>query len=294
MKSPIFIIGNPRSGTTLLRLMLNSHSNIVVPPECGFAVWWYEKYKGWNQDSSYDQQALKHFLQDLSTSRKMETWDLDFGALREYLWAVKPSCYAELVSSIYVFFGRSRGKEFHRWGDKNNFYIQHVDTLDAIFPEASFIHIIRDGRDVACSCRNLAKLSIRSKYSPNLPTDIADIAAEWTSNVKKAISSFESIGDERVCEVRYEDLVADSQTELIRICAFLQEPYDEQMLEYYKYNINEHQEPIEFLQWKGKTLEKPTTSEVGKFRHELSIQEIRSFQSIAGCLLERYGYESVP
>jgi len=291
MKSPFFIIGNPRSGTTLLRLMLNNHRNIIVPPECGFAVWWYEKYKDWSKDSCQDKKARDYFLQDLIASKKIETWNLDFEGLGEYIRSMMPINYAELVSCIYTFFGYSTGRTFDRWGDKNNFHIQRVETLHKIFPSAFFIHIIRDGRDVACSYKNLAKMNLLSKYAPNLPTNIVDIATEWTKNIEMAISSFDAIGWSKVCEVHYEDLVAKSQVQLENICDFLDEPYDDRMLDYYLHNKEEQQEPLEFLQWKSKTLDIPTVSEVGKYKIELTKGEIKEFESIAKQVLVKYGYE---
>ena len=291
MRPPIFIVGNPRSGTTLLRLMINNHSNIMVPPECGFAVWWYEKYKDWCAGSNHEHHLLTCFLQDLSTSKKIETWNMDFRTLGEYVRLIQPSNYADLVSCVYIYFGNSVRREFHRWGDKNNFHIRWIELLHVIFPNASFLHIVRDGRDVASSYKNLANIKMTSKYAPSLPTYIVDIASEWTKNIEKAISSFEAIGWEKVYEVRYEDLVANSRIELMRICNFLDEPFDDRMLRYYMYNAKEHQEPIDFLQWKSKTLEKPTTSEIGKYKRDLTNEEVELFDRQAGYLLEMYRYE---
>lgn len=290
LKPPVFIIGNPRSGTTLLRLMLNNHRSIVVPPECGFAVWWYQKYGDWGKESSYDQQMMVRFLQDLSTSKKIETWNLDFDTLGEFIRALQPENYSELVSCVYVFFGSSMGKRFRRWGDKNNFHILWIGLLHELFPNALFVHIVRDGRDVACSYKKLASQRIHSKYAPRLPNDIADIATEWTTNIEEAVSSFAAIGWDRVCEVRYEDLVANTQAELMRVCDFLNEPYDDRMLRYYELNRAEQQEPTEFLIWKAKTLERPTTSEIGKYQRELDNQDIKLFEARAWHLLKRYGY----
>lgn len=291
MKPPIFVIGNARSGTTLLRLMLNNHSNIVVPPECGFAVWWYEKYKSWSKDCCHDPRLVGQFVQDLSTSRKIETWQLDYSALREFISLEQPQTYPELVSCMYVFYANSTGRAIRRWGDKNNFHVDWIKLLSDMFRDACFIHIARDGRDVACSYRDMGILQSGSQYAPRLPTDIAHIAAEWTANLDKVILSFEQIGWDRACEVRYEDLVTNNRSELTRICEFLGEPYDERMLDYYVYNAREHQEPTEFLAWKRRTLEKPTTSQVGRFRRELTDEEIGVFETHASALLERYGYE---
>ena len=290
MISPIFILGNPRSGTTLLRLMLNNHRNIMIPPECGFVVWWYEKYKHWDASLSRDAEKLANFIDDLMTSRKIDTWNLDPSELREYISREQPCSYSELVSCIYQFFGQSTGREFKRWGDKNNFHVGFVTTIFTIFPNCCFVHIVRDGRDVACSYRTVMRSSIVSKYRPRLPTDIHEVAAEWRANLLKVIKAFDEIGWEKVLEIRYEDLVSYFETELRRLCAYLGEPYDDDMLKYYEVNRIKQLEPAEFLQWKAKTLEKPTDSEVGKFKRELSPAEIRDFNREAGDLLRRYGY----
>jgi hypothetical protein len=271
--------------------MLNNHERIVVPPECGFVVWWHETYRDWSRESNHDPDALGQFLQDLSTSKKIETWNLDFAALGEFICYEDPGDYAELVSCVYTFFGKSTRKAFHRWGDKNNFHIEWIELLNDLFPRACFVHIVRDGRDVACSYRNLENLETASKYAPQLPTDVAAIAAQWAGNVRKATSSFATIGWDRVCEVRYEDLVVNSRIELGRICDFLGEPYDDDMLHYYVHNREEVQEPAEFLAWKSKTVEKPTTSEIGKFRRELAKEDVEVFERHAGPVLERYGYQ---
>lgn len=284
---PVFIIGNPRSGTTLLRLMLTNHKNIVIPPECGFAVWLYDKYKSCDFSAS----VIENFVNDLSTARKIETWNLDYSKLLDYINAARPSHYSEAVGKVYEFYGHAVGRTFLRWGDKNNYYLHHIDTLRAMYPSASFIHIIRDGRDVACSYRNLKKADIESKYAPRLPSTVRDIAFEWSANIQKIRSSFDKAEWENVYEIRYEDLVSQPGNELKRVCSFLNEPYDANMELYFINNQLEQQEPVEFLQWKAKTVERPTTSEVGKYKNELTPKEIKEFESISGLTLGIYNYE---
>jgi len=286
MRPPIFIIGNPRSGTTLLRLMLNNHQNIIVPPECGFAVWFYEKYHA----IRFSESIIDSFVQDVSVARKIETWKLDYAKLREYIIASNVSSYAQAVSAVYEFYGLSIGKNFHRWGDKNNFYLHHIEILYALYPSAQFIHIVRDGRDIACSYKALRKSKMVSKYAPDLPVDINEIAREWTENIQKIRQSFEKLSPAQVFEVRYEDLVSQTTQELHRICRFLGEPYDPAMELYYVKNQMENQEPVEFLQWKAKTLEKPTDSEVGKYQRELTGGEIKEFERISRHILKLYNY----
>ena len=286
MSSPIFVLGNPRSGTTLLRLMLNNHKNIVIPPECGFAIWFYEKYA----NTIINESIIREFIKDISTARKIETWGLNFYELEIFIVASKPDSYSKLVSCVYEFYGKQIGKNFKRWGDKNNFYIKHIETINKLFPSAYFIHIVRDGRDVACSYRSINRSKIVSKYAPHLPDDIISIAEEWDFNLNQMIDSFNKISWHNVYEVRYEDLTTSPVDTLRNICNFLEEPYDERMETYYLKNQEEQQEPVEFLQWKVKTLEKPTTSEISKYLKELRKNEIKQFENIAHKLLERYSY----
>jgi len=288
MKSPIFIIGNPRSGTTLLRLMLTCHRNIVIPPECGFAVWWYQKYRNWNSESA--KQNLDAFLDDLFGSKKIETWNLNRELLRETLSEKEPESYSDLVSLIYEKFAMQQKETFKRWGDKNNYYLNHIETIFELFSDVQFIHIVRDGRDIACSYKKLAVSKFDSKYAPQLPTEISEIAREWINNLKKIRKSFQTIGWDKVIEIRYEDLVTESEKTLRNICSFLNEEYDPSMSDFYLLNMEKELEPRELMQWKGKTLEKPTRSEVEKYQIELTLPEIKEFEIIAEELLAHYRY----
>lgn len=287
MHPPLFIIGNPRSGTTLLRLMLTNHKNIVIPPECGFAIWFYQKYK----PETFSKPVIKSFVEDLSTARKIETWNLDYSGLLHYIFSVQPVSYSEVVGAVYEFYGHTIEKKFLRWGDKNNYYLNHIDTLKKIFPSARFLHIVRDGRDVACSYRKLHVSNMVSKYAPHLPFDVKDIAFEWSENIRKIRRSFDKMNWDNVHELRYEDLVSSPKEELKKICVFLEEPYDLNMERYYVRNKLEHQEPVEFLQWKAKTIEEPTTSEIGKFKNELTYDEIKEFEIVSAPILKVYNYD---
>jgi hypothetical protein len=266
--------------------MLTNHKNIVIPPECGFAIWFYDKYK----TSMVSETMVKSFIKDLSTAKKIETWNLDYAKLLDYILAAKPASYPEVVGTVYEFYGHTIGRTFLRWGDKNNYYLNHIETISKMYPSARFVHIIRDGRDVACSYRALHQARIQSKYAPHLPDIITDIALEWKENISCAINSFEKIGWENVHELRYEDLVSFPTDELRKICSFLGEPYDKEMELYFYKNKEEQQEPVEFLQWKAKTIEKPTISEIGKYKMVLSKEEIKEFEDIASLFLRKYQY----
>lgn len=289
MQSPIFIIGNPRSGTTLLRLMLTCHRDIVIPPECGFAVWWYEKYRKWTND--YTDQQMEEFLCDLFNSKKFETWNLNKGLLKEFLQEKKTSTYSELVSSVYEFYAGTRKKGFKRWGDKNNFHLNHVDAIFNLFPGAQFIHIIRDGRDIACSYKDVAGSIYKSPYAPQLPAGVSEIAKEWVDNINRIRESFNAVGWDKVIEIRYEDLVSFPEETLKKICSFLNEEFDMAMLDFHLLNREQGLEPRDLLEWKSKTLQSVTTSQMGRYKRCLTDAEIRIINDVAAEILTVYNYQ---
>lgn len=287
MGPPIFIIGNPRSGTTLLRLMLTCHRNIVIPPECGFAVWLHDKYESW---AGSDDLVIDRFVADVLECRKIETWQVDEEGLLGFLKNRRPDSYAAAVSLVYEWYGLSAGETFTRWGDKNNFYLDYIPTIKAMFPAAHFVHIVRDGRNVACSYRRLAATKIESRYAPRLPHEIDDIARQWKQNIETIDQSFNAFGHEHVQELRLEDLVRDPQEQLTRVCELLGEEYDAGMLEYHRVNEQRQLEPQEFLQWKEKTLKPPTPEQNDEYQSKLTADEITRFEAIAGDTLRKHGY----
>src|SRR5690606_42086136 len=97
-RPPFFILSNPRSGSSLLRIMLDCHPDIVVPPECGFLEWWYSKYKDWSIEDSVNKSKVSEFCLDLSSSRKFETWKFDMTLFKESVLFKKPKNYSDRKS----------------------------------------------------------------------------------------------------------------------------------------------------------------------------------------------------
>lgn len=281
-----FIIGNPRSGTTLLRLMLNKHQNISVPPEAGFLVWLYERYS----DFTFNKKSVDDFVQELSNTTKIEHWNLDFFELNKFILSEKPDNFSTLMDNVYFFYVKNNlNKDAFLYGDKNNFYLHKIDLLSSIYKNAKFIHIIRDGRSVAVSYKELKKKVIQDKYAPNLPDNINNIAQEWISNINKINNSFEKLNSSLVYTVRFEDLVLEPEKTLMKICLFLNIDYDNEMLNYYKTTEEEGLEPSSFLKWKDKNKKPLQEEEVYKYKKNSTV-ELEQFEKIAQGLLSRYKY----
>lgn len=286
----VFILGNPRSGTSLFRLMLNSHSLINATPECGFLHWWYKKYADWDS-SCLKTNRLDEYLSDLESSKRIEDWKMDYALLKDKIIQEKPENYAKLGELVYIFYGEQKGKSAKIIADKNNYYVNHYQDLHKIWPDAKYILVVRDGRDVACSYLNIETLVTNSPYKPKLSTDIKTIAKEWSNNNKNLLDFSESLPESQFMTVRYEDFVNDSELYLTKVCAFLGVEFEPEMLNYFIKNAKEQDEPLSSLDWKKKTLEKPDKDNIGKYKVELEKESIEEFNVVAKDILQKFNYE---
>lgn len=286
-----FILGNPRSGTSLLRLILNSHKDIVVPPESGFLLWWYKKYSKWTTESSQNQGLVDQYIFDLKSSKKMETWNVDYNTLCNSINKNQPDSYLSLSQQVSLAYANQQGKSPYLIGDKNNYYIHHLQELHQLAPHAKYLHIIRDGRDVACSYKALEKLNTDSPYKPTLPTKIGIIANEWVENNQKILAFSKMIAPSNYFSIRYEDLILSTEKQTKSLCDFFRIEYDKNMMLYYEHNKSNKEEPIETLDWKRKTLQKPDKSNINKYLEILSQNEVNEFNKIGRDVLIEFGYE---
>lgn len=282
LNKPFFILGNPRSGTSLLRIILNAHPNIVVPPESGFLQWWYGKYGNWQESDNDEKMDL--FLFDLLSSKKIEGYNIDKSELASTITKLNPKNYSQLMACVYLNYGKNKNLKI--WGDKNNYYIHHIPLIKQLYPKACFIHLIRDGRDVACSYLELEKDIEKDKlYKPNLPKEISAIAQEWSQN---NLQIEKELKDTKHIRVKFEEIVMDFNNSISSILAFLQLPWQNSIFEY----TSKNDEPSSTLIWKKKTKLAPQTEVVNRYKRDLSLIDLDLFYHVAGTTLERYEYSN--
>ena len=190
--APIFVIGSPRSGTTLLRLMLDSHPHI----SCGEET---------------------HFLRDLETIVG-RNWGLvsTYGLDRTWWLDHIRELYADFQSAVLARSGKAR------WAEKDPTYTLHLTFIEELFPDALYVHLLRDGHDVVASFRD--RWGYRSAARA--------ARSEWARYVDAALALGRRLGEARYLELRYERLVADPQAEGQRLFAFLDETWDPAVLEF--------------------------------------------------------------
>ena len=289
--TPFFVIGSPRSGTTLLRLVLSRHSGLIVPPECGFLLWLQDRFYDWSANDSESSAKRQEFAQAVTSSRKFETWDIANFEIVAAILRFRPESYSELCACVYRIFSEKSGKLGARWGDKNNYYLSSIDELEKLYPKAKFIHIVRDGRDVACSYREVMSMPIQSQYQPSLPTDIEEIAQVWSNDIKRVREQLSLLKIAQSIEVRYEDLTGNTEFELTRICEFLGCDFENAMLSFHRPDEGVQTEPLATIGWKKRTVDPISSATVGRYSHVLTGQDISVFESVAHHELELYDYD---
>ncbi|MEM2125310.1 MAG: sulfotransferase [Candidatus Methanosuratincola sp.] len=276
---PIFVVGAPRSGTTLLRYILTSHSRIYIPPESNFIPRFFPKP---SETPLTTQQAERIIEGILSYRVFFKDWKDERPDPTTFVTSLPDLCPATILSSLYKSY--SRQYNAIRWGDKSPIYTSHMDLIAKIFPSAQFIHIVRDGRDVALSMLK-AYQGRRFFY-----VDLCFAARSWKRRVRKARSSGHRLGPDRYFEVRYEDLVAEPVPTLSQMCDFLGEKYEHSMAEPEK----EAQEHYHSKGIHAATQRPLSPRSAGRWLKEMTQEDQRLFFSLAGDTLVELGYEIIP
>ena len=282
------VVGSPRSGTTLLRLMLDAHPELAIPPETGFLP------AAAALQGRGEELRERFFALLVGFPPEAPGWS-DFGipaeAFEERLRRLAPFTVAEGCRLFYRMYAERFGKP--RWGEKTPLYGLHLEQLEALLPEARFVHLVRDGRDAAVSLRD-------RWFSPG--RDIAVQAAYWRDNV----AAIRSNGSRcrHFLEVRFEDLICDAEAVQRRICDFLELRWDAAMLEYHRrapLRLEEHGARRrsdgsllvtreERLRQQEAVQRPPDRTKIGIWRGALAAAEVDEFESVAGEQLARYGY----
>jgi Sulfotransferase family len=281
-----FIVGVPRSGTTLLRIMLDAHPRLAIPPETGFLSrlvrlpWLWPAGLG-----------RRRLMAIITRSQSWPDFHLDTHALAEALEAVKPFTLADGLRAFYRLYAARFNKSL--WGDKTPLYGRHAYAIARLLPEARFIHVIRDGRDVALSLRSMW-------FAPSQRVDA--LARYWARELQRARRQGQSLKYYR--EIRYEALIQNPEQVLRDICQFLELEFDPRMLSYHEKaatRLGEHEGRTtasgtvwltkaqrQSQQWHTR---KPVDlSRIGRWRAELDNADAVAFEHVAGRLLRELGY----
>jgi Sulfotransferase family len=272
----LFVVGCPRSGTTLLQRMLDHHPRLAVANDSHFIPRAVEDVA-----VGTDPPLTSELVEWVRTYRRFYRLDLPDAAVQKA--ARESSTYREFVSALYYEYGRLRGKPLA--GEKTPGYVRHLPRLHALFPWARTIHIIRDGRDVYLSTINWGSASkIARRFSSWDEDPVTAVALWWELKVRLGREDGGPLGSELYQEVRYESLVSHPEQELAALCEFLGLSYDDAMLRFHE----GRQRAKPGLDAKKAWL--PATPGLRDWRSQMPSEDIERFEAAAGELLDELGY----
>jgi hypothetical protein len=270
MTPPLLVLGVRRSGTTLLRVMLDRNPELAIPDESYFIPQLATRHRG--------RVHIDAFVDDLRRLPTPRDWGVSLDDVRARIPA--DATAGEAIGAVYEAYAANESKT--RWGDKTPMYMQYLGLLDRLFPSASYVHLIRDGRDAAVSYLAVPKGIMTEAWGH--PRDGAGFACQWRSEVLAARILGRKVGSHRYLEARYESLVADPEGGLRRICDFAGLRYDPAMLDYpgnVDVSSKAHQQ----------SLKQAPTPGLRDWRTEMAPDQVAAFERIAGDVLAELGYE---
>jgi hypothetical protein len=280
---PVFIVGCDRSGTTLLRLMLIQGPQLHMLAETNFMVPLLERAADYGDFSTPAQRYF--FIRDLvthqATSRmkSFPNFDLTFEQAEAALKAVAPTDYPGACGALFAESARQAGKS--RWGDKSPGQVMCIKWLASAFPTGRIIHIIRDPRGCVASM----------KAAGWRGGQIRELARYYVQRVTAGQSSGRKLPPEVYTEIRYEQLVAEPQAVLRRLCEWAELTYDDSMLQFYR-RAGEDIAPAH--QYLFPRAHGPVgASRAESWKKDLTEMEIAEVESVCGPLMQQLGYRTL-
>ncbi len=273
--APIYIIGTERSGSNLLRLVLNAHSRIAVPHPLHMM-----RYFAPTEPARGDLQrpaAFERLVDEVLLLKRIHIhpWQAPIDRQR-ILDDAKPRDAMGILGALYEQVCSAEGKA--RWGCKSTFMVHYVDRALSRDPAARFVLLVRDPRDVAASSR-------RSVFSPFHPWLTARL---WAEQQDIGLALVDEHGPDVVHLLRYEDLLDRPESSVRQLCDFLDEDFEPGMLRFHE---GREAKTSATLSESWQNTAKPVLSNnAGKYRRHLSEDEVGMVEAACGPLMARLGY----
>ena len=281
---PVYIVGCPRSGTTLLRLILTSHSKLCIPHE----------YRLFEVVSSYythgtnklDADSIDRLLKELYSHQHFLDWEIQQDDLEQKL-TLSTKTLPSVIDCVYQCYTTNAGKSGATWGDKFINSTLYLDKIQNAFPDAKFVHIIRDGRDVFASIKKWGSHYLDRFYNTE---DHLEVSHLW-NKCNTLILDFKRSYPNSVRTIRYEDLITQPEKTAQKICCFLGLEYEDAMLRYHENTVEKGHIPKERREAFHENTTKPILKKnAGKYLQHLTPKQVEIFNRNSFCFLEEFHY----
>jgi len=276
-----FIIGRPRTGSTLIRTLFDAHPNVIIPPECPIVMNLFPKY---GQIKNWNKKKLLDFYKDVQKQRKFPSWQIDLDKLKnDILGCEGKTTFQHLIRILYINNNSLFDKEaIIALGDKNPVYSIYLKKILKAFPDAKFIHLTRDYHDNILS---ILKVDFEAPLVPLIAYRWRYSAINILKLKKKCPSQFYTI--------KYEDFVNDHREHYRKLCEFVGVPYDDKVFEFYKKRDEVYKlYPKKTLDKYHKSLFQPISNQkVGLWKTAMKEKDIKTADAVIGKYSEMLGYE---
>lgn len=275
--NPFFIIGAGRSGTTLLRTILMGHPDIIIPPETfGFRP----SFKDFHllQNSNWET-IVEKVISNYQQSKQFEMWEVDLFHAKETGLQLQNNqrSLANLIQLIFLEYGSKHKPSANIWGDKtplNTYYLKYINMT---FPQARYVNLVRDGRDVVSSLK-VAGLS-NSRNS----------CLRWNQAIELVNQFKNRVPSHRLLTIRYEDFVTQFESKFQNICSFLDLNYSD--FDFKHESLSSKMKDVNQYKHFKNLLNPINDKSIGKWKSNLSDSEIKSIYPLIKTNLAQLGYE---
>jgi sulfotransferase family protein len=276
----VFIVGCQRSGTTLLGRLVDAHPQIAIIHESRWIPDWFLERRGLTSEGLVTSESINHLLDD----PRFDRMRIGREQVLAFIANTQSMPYSSFIRGMFDLYGEARAKTLV--GDKTPRYVRYMHILHALWPDARFVHLIRDGRDV---CLSVAQWRKTIKKGPaTLSTwqsdQVSTIALWWESAVQRGREAGSRLGPEMYYEIRYEAIIDNPERECAALCTFLGLPYHGAMLRFHE----------------GRTITKPgldakkawlpITPGLRDWGTQMAAEDVERFEAAAGQFLDELGY----
>jgi len=275
----ILMIGTQRSGSNLLRLMLNQIQTIAAPHPPHILQRLMPLQSSYGDLSNSD--SFAQLVDDVCRLVELNpvAWDGVTLDRQDVASRCKAHSLVAVFSAVYDIFAETRGAE--TWCCKSLSNVHYMDEISEYLPNIKYLYLYRDGRDVAVSFK---KAVVGQKH-------FYHIAQEWSRAQRKAIAMGKKCGANQFFSLSYESLVSDPEPVLQNLCQFLEVPYSPSMLEFHQSGEANNTAASSSL-W-GNVTKPIIASNTKKFMTKATAEDVKIFELVAGDVLDALGYERV-
>jgi hypothetical protein len=275
-RTHLFITAVPRSGATLLELMLSSHPDISISPETDSLEYIICAHPKGLMLSGPPLNVLK---ERILGDAKLGAWKVDLEPYRRRLAAVDQATTAEIADGMMAYYRDQAHPGARIVGNGRGFYMEHGEVAKTVFPDAQFVIIIRDPRAVVAS------------LIQNFGRSVEGASLTWRQGVELGEALARRFPSDCL-QVKYEELVADPEAVLGCICAFLGVEYSSKMLAYHEANQRLEMIPVGQERLHPHTAAPLSTEHAAKWRDQLSPSTVGVIEAIAGRVMRRWDYDA--